>query len=68
MGDPHHDLTPSGRMKRPSISEVCEWVKKSWEDVKAEIIVKSFKKCGISNALDGTENDALFEEGDTSDG
>ena len=25
-----------------------------------EIIVKSFKKCGISNALDGTEDDALF--------
>ena len=29
IGDPHHDLTTSGRMKRPSISEVCEWVKKS---------------------------------------
>ncbi|KAG8235949.1 hypothetical protein J437_LFUL016271 [Ladona fulva] len=54
-------------MKRPSISEVCEWVKKSWEDIKAEVIVKSFKKCGISNALDGTEDDALFKEGDTSD-
>jgi hypothetical protein len=23
--------------------------------------VKSFKKCGISNVLDGTEDDALFE-------
>ncbi|KAG8236924.1 hypothetical protein J437_LFUL014969 [Ladona fulva] len=66
IGDPHHDLTPSGRMKQPSISEVCGWVKKSWEDVKAEVIVKSFKKCRISNALDGTEDDALFE-GDTSD-
>ncbi|KAG8236486.1 hypothetical protein J437_LFUL016634 [Ladona fulva] len=66
IGDPHHDLTPSGRMKQPSISEVCEWVKKSWEDIKAEVIVKSFKKCGISNALDGTEDNILFEEGDTS--
>ncbi|KFM80754.1 hypothetical protein X975_07639, partial [Stegodyphus mimosarum] len=36
-------------------------------DVKAEVTVKSFKMCGISNALDGTEDDALFEEGDTSD-
>ncbi|CAI9715563.1 transposable element with KRAB [Octopus vulgaris] len=31
-----------------------------------EIIVKAFKKCGISNALDGTEDDALFEDSDFS--
>jgi hypothetical protein len=24
--------------------------------------VKSFKKCGISNALDGSEDDILYEE------
>jgi hypothetical protein len=24
--------------------------------------VKSFKKCGIGNALDGTKNDVLFQE------
>ncbi|CAI9738096.1 Hypothetical predicted protein [Octopus vulgaris] len=53
-------------MKRPTIAEVCEWVKKSWGDVRPEIIVKAFKKCGISNALDGTEDDALFEDSDFS--
>ena len=26
--------------------------------------VKSFKKCGISNALDGSEDDILYEESD----
>jgi hypothetical protein len=36
-------------------------VKTSWESGKQEIVVKSFKKCGISNALDGTEDDVLFE-------
>ena len=66
MTDPHHDLTPTGRMKRPTIAQVGEWVKKSWDDVRPEIIVKSFKKCGISNALDGTEDDALFEVSDSS--
>jgi hypothetical protein len=29
--------------------------------------VKSFKQCGISNALDGTEDDVLFEESGSSD-
>ncbi|KAG8233128.1 hypothetical protein J437_LFUL012554 [Ladona fulva] len=59
---PTYDITPMGRMKRPSISCVCEWVKKSWQKVKSETIIKSFKKCGISNALDGSEDDILYEE------
>jgi len=46
-------------VKRPSISNVCEWVKNSWQRVKSETIVKSLKKCGISNALDGSEDDIL---------
>ena len=53
-------------MKRPLISNVCEWVKNSWQRVKSEIIVKSFKKCGISNALDGSEDDILYDKSDAS--
>ncbi|KAG7154699.1 Gamma-butyrobetaine dioxygenase-like 2 [Homarus americanus] len=53
-------------MKRPSISEVCEWVLKSWCDIKTKVIVKSFKKCGISNAMDGTEDNLLYKT-DSSD-
>jgi hypothetical protein len=37
----------------------------SWESVKHEAVVKSFKKCGISNALDGTKDDVLFEESES---
>ena len=33
---------------------------------KSESIVKSLKKCGISSALDGSENDILYEESDAS--
>jgi len=40
-------------------------VKNSWQRVKSETIVKSLKKCGISNALDGSEDDILYEESDT---
>jgi len=40
---PTHYVTPAGRVKRPSISNVCKWVKNSWQRVKSENIVKSFK-------------------------
>lgn len=64
MAAGNHDVTPTGRLKRPSITQVCEWVKTSWAAVKTEIIVKSFKKCGISNAMDGTEDELLYEDSD----
>jgi hypothetical protein len=59
---PTHHITRTGRVKRPSISNVCEWVKSSRQRVKTETTVKSFKKCGISNALVGSEDDILYEE------
>jgi len=53
-------------VKRLSISNVCEWVKNSWQRVKSETIVKSLNKSDISNALDGSEDDILYEETDAS--
>ncbi|CAI5770390.1 pogo transposable element with KRAB domain [Podarcis lilfordi] len=67
MAAGNHDLTPTGRMKRPTITQVCEWVKTSWHSVKEEIVVRSFKKCGISNALDGNEDGILHEDSEESD-
>jgi len=60
----NHHVTPAGRVKRPSISNVCMWVKNSWRRVKSETTAKPLKKCGISNALDGNEDDILYEESD----
>lgn len=51
------DVTATGRMKRPIILEVCTWVKNSLEAVKEETTIGSFKKCEISNAIDGTDDD-----------
>mgnify|MGYP003623222955 FL=1 len=62
-----HQLTPKGALKRPSISQVCEWVKTSWSKVNEQTIVKSFLKCGISNALDGSEDHFLYEDDDDDD-
>jgi len=63
---PIHHVTPAGRVKWPSIFNACKWVKNSWQRVKSETIVKSLKKCGISSALDGSEDDILYEESDAS--
>jgi ribosomal protein L12E/L44/L45/RPP1/RPP2 len=35
--------------------------------VREDIIVKSFKKCGISNALDGSEDHLIYEEDNDDD-
>ena len=35
----------------------------AWKAIPESIFVRSFKKCCISNALDGSEDDILWEDG-----
>uniref|UniRef100_A0A2L2YHJ1 POGO family transposase, putative n=1 Tax=Parasteatoda tepidariorum TaxID=114398 RepID=A0A2L2YHJ1_PARTP len=51
--------TLAGNLKRPTRQDVIGFVSAAWEAVTEETISKSFKRCGISNALDGSE-DGLF--------
>jgi hypothetical protein len=48
-------------------TSVCQWIKQSWSTVREDIIDKSFKKCGISNALDGSEDHLIYEEDNDDD-
>lgn len=57
-----HEVTNSGRLKRPGVSKVCQWIKTLWDSVNEDIVIKSFKKCGISNALDGKEDELINED------
>ena len=34
----------------------------AWNTIPTEMVMKSFFKCGISNSLNGSEDDALFDE------
>ena len=43
-------------------SEVTRWVSAAWKAIPQSIIVSFFKKCCISNALDGSEDDILWED------
>ena len=54
------DNTKNGNRKAPSKPLLLKWIKEAWLAITPETIQKSFKKCGISNAMDGTEDD-LFQ-------
>jgi len=48
--------TPSGKKRALSKELVLQWVKKVLQEIPAELVIRSFKSCGISNALHGTEH------------
>ena len=50
------------RPLRVTPSEVARWVSAAWKAIPESIIVRSYKKCCISNALDGSEDDILWED------
>jgi hypothetical protein len=45
MDETQHEFTPKRALKRPTITQVCQWIKQSWSTVREDIIVKPFKKC-----------------------
>lgn len=60
-------LTPKGNRRPPSKELILKWVKESWDEVSPDVVRKSFKVTGISNELDGTEDDLLGGDSDGED-
>ena len=54
--------TKGGNLKKLDILLVTKWVKEAWEKISSETVIKSFKKCCISNELDGADDDVLFSD------
>ena len=52
----------TGKIKHAAPSEVAWWVSAAWKAIPESIIVRSFKKCCISNALDGSEDDVWEDD------
>ena len=48
--------TPAGNFKQLTRQQVFEWRSQAWYKIQDEIIIESFKKCGISNTLDCSED------------
>ena len=39
---------------------ICRWIVDAWKELPIKTVVKGFKKCSISNMLDGTEDNILW--------
>ena len=55
-------VTKGDNFQKPDIMLVATRVKTAWNDISEEMIVRAFLNCGISNAMDGTQNDAIYDE------
>jgi hypothetical protein len=44
------------------------WIMNAWQHISLEVSVKGFKKCCISNAVDGTEDDVLQNDSEEEGG
>lgn len=59
--NPDRKKTPTGRLQKASASTVAMWISDAWKRVRPEVVVKSFKKCCITNCMDGSEDDVLWD-------
>ena len=54
--------TKKGNLKQPSRQDAINWVSKAWDSIKLETLTHSFLVCGISNALDGSQDDLVSDD------
>ena len=47
-------------LKQPSRQHVMNWLSTAWEELSEDILYCSFPKCGISNALDDSKDNAIL--------
>ena len=62
MGSDQVERTAGGNLKKPGLSTVVTWVKEAWDSLPDSMVSRSFLKTGISNRMDGSEDDMLWED------
>lgn len=62
------EKTPKGDRRPPTKSLVLQWIEESWACITPDTIRKSFKKCGISSALYGSQDHLLQPSDDDQEG
>ena len=67
MADGGAGKTAAGNLCRAKLSDVCTWVKRSWEGISDEIIFESFKTCGISTDLNESDSDLEITDKESDD-
>ena len=56
MATGEKSYTPAGNMRAPEKALCLRWVKEAWNSVTTEVVIKSFRVCGISVKTDGSED------------
>ncbi len=64
MSSGQFTYTKGENLKKLDYSIICKQILEAWVEILKKMIIKSFKKCGISNAMDGLEDD-LFGQDET---
>ena len=54
--------TAAGNLKQPTRQDAINWVSKAWSSITSDTLKRSFLVCGISNALDGTQDDMVSDD------
>ncbi|XP_062829050.1 pogo transposable element with KRAB domain isoform X2 [Anolis carolinensis] len=60
-------LKKVGNVMKPDIKLIANWVRDAWEEIPEDMVQHAFRKCGISNSMDDSEESALYEN-NSSDG
>jgi hypothetical protein len=58
----NHIMTPSGKIRIASAPIIVQLMSKGWKEVPVNIIPKSFLKCCLYNAEDGTQDGILWDD------
>ena len=58
----NHSFTAGGRIKKPDLLLITQWIKKPRNDKDPAIIVKGFKMCCLTNNMNGTEDDVHWQD------
>jgi hypothetical protein len=67
MAEDGHELTLTGKIRRPSNETMSEWIAQVWNMVLRKIITKGFLKTGITNCLNRSEDEMLWVEDENVD-
>jgi len=51
--------TPAGNLRAAPRSLVVQWIKNAWNSLSKELIINSFKSCGLTTNVNGEEDDQI---------
>jgi hypothetical protein len=52
-------MTKGGNPAPPSMEIYLQWIVNAWQSLSKDLIIKSFKNCALTIALDGSEDDQI---------